>query len=181
MLMASLIDLGIFQLFDFIFPVLLVWAFVFALLQKTEVIGKSIGINAIIASVASLTVLLSRTVIDLINFIIPWFAIAIIFFVLMILLFMVMGAKDIQAYKQTNIQWILVAVGILIVVAGFGKVLGQSLLEQSAQTENVAEGQEAVAGADFQENIYATLFHPKILGLLVVVAIVVFTVALLSG
>ncbi|MEK6809687.1 MAG: hypothetical protein AABY40_03360, partial [Nanoarchaeota archaeon] len=110
--MVSPLDLGILQLFDFIFPVLLVWAFVFALLQKYEVIGKSIGINAIIASVASLTVLLSRTVIDLINFIIPWFAIAIIFFVLMILLFMIMGAKDIDAYKQTNIQWILVAVGI---------------------------------------------------------------------
>ena len=178
--MASPLDLGILNLFDFIFPVLLVWAFVFALLQKTEVIGKSMGINAIIASAASLTILLSRTAIELINFIIPWFAIAIIFFVVMGLLFMIMGAKDITAYKQTNIQWILVAVGILILVAGFGKVLGQSLLEQSAQTE-VTDGEESVAGSDFQQNIYATLFHPKILGLLVVFAIVVFTVALLSG
>ena len=181
--MATPLDLGILQLFDFIFPVLLVWAFLFALLQKTEVVGKSIGINAIIASAVSLTVLLSRTVIDLINFIIPWFAIAIIFFVLMILLFMIMGAKDIQAYKQTNIQWILVAVGILIVVAGFGKVLGQSLLEEGAQagTGTVVEGADGVATSGFQQNIYATLFHPKVLGLLVVFAIVVFTVALLSG
>ncbi len=179
--MASPLDLGILQLFDFIFPVLLVWAFVFALLQKTEVVGKSMGINAIIASATSLTILLSRTAIDLINFIIPWFAIAIIFFVLMVLLFMVMGAKDVTAYKQTNVQWILIAVGILIVVAGFGKVLGQSVLEQSAQTGDVVEGQEGVAGSDFQQNIYATLFHPKVLGLLVVFAIVVFTVALISG
>lgn len=179
--MASPLDLGILQLFDFIFPVLLVWAFVFALLQKTEVVGKSMGINAIIASATSLTILLSRTAIDLINFIIPWFAIAIIFFVLMVLLFMVMGAKDVTAYKQTNVQWILIAVGILIVVAGFGKVLGQSVLEQSAQTGDVVEGQDAVAGSDFQQNIYATLFHPKVLGLLVVFAIVVFTVALISG
>ncbi len=179
--MVSPLDLGLLQLFDFIFPVLLVWAFVFALLQKTEVVGKSMGINAIIASATSLTILLSRTAIDLINFIIPWFAIAIIFFVLMVLLFMVMGAKDVTAYKQTNVQWILIAVGILIVVAGFGKVLGQSVLEQSAQTGDVVEGQEAVAGSDFQQNIYATLFHPKVLGLLVVFAIVVFTVALISG
>ena len=179
--MVSPLDLGILQLFDFIFPVLLVWTFVFALLQKTEVVGKSMGINATIASAASLTILFSRVAIDLINFIIPWFAIAIIFFVLMVLLFMIMGAKDIKAYQQTNVQWILIAVGILIVVAGFGKVLGQSLLEQSAQTEAVAEGQDAVAGNDFQQNIYATLFHPKILGLLVVFAIVVFAVALLSG
>ena len=179
--MASPLDLGILQLFDFIFPVLLVWTFVFALLQKTKVIGDSIGINATIASAAALTILLSRTAIDLINFIIPWFAIAIIFFVLMVLLFMIMGAKDIKAYQQTNVQWILIAVGILIVVAGFGKVLGQTLLEEGAQAGTVVEGAEDVATGGFQQNIYATLFHPKVLGLLVVFAIVVFTVALLSG
>jgi len=180
--MASPLDLGILNLFDFIFPMLLVWAFVFALLQKTKVIGDSMGINATIASVASLTVLLSRTAIDLINFIIPWFAIAIIFFVLMVLLFMIMGVKEVTAYQDKTLQWVLVAVGILILVAGFGKVLGQSLLEQSAaQGETVIEGQETVASPDFQQNIYATLFHPKVLGLLVVFAIVVFAVALLSG
>ncbi|MDP3698993.1 MAG: hypothetical protein Q8R47_05390 [Nanoarchaeota archaeon] len=180
--MASPLDLGILNLFDFIFPVLLVWAFLFALLQKTEIIGKSMGINATIASAAALTILLSRTAIDLINFIIPWFAIAIIFFVLMVLLFMIMGAKEpLSAYRDQRVYWVLIAVGILILVAGFGKVLGQSLLEQSAQTGEVVEGQEAVAGSDFQQNIYATLFHPKVLGLLVVFAIVVFTVALLSG
>ncbi len=179
--MASPLDLGILQLFDFIFPVLLVWAFVFALLQKTEIIGKSMGINAIVASAASLTILLSRTAIDLINFIIPWFAIAIIFFVLMVLLFMIMGAKDITAYTQTNVQWVLIAVGILILVAGFGKVLGQTLLEEGAQAGTVVEGAEGVATTGFQQNVYATLFHPKVLGLLIVFAIVVFTVALLSG
>ena len=179
--MASPLDLGILNLFDFIFPVLLVWAFVFAMLQKTKVIGDSIGINAIIASATALTVLLSRPVIDLINFIIPWFAIAIIFFVLMVLLFMIMGAKDITAYKQTNVQWVLIAVGILIVVAGFGKVLGQTLLEEGAQVGTVVEGADGVATGGFQQNVYATLFHPKVLGLLIVFAIVVFTVALLSG
>ncbi|MDO8511568.1 MAG: hypothetical protein Q7S55_05395 [Nanoarchaeota archaeon] len=179
--MASPLDLGILNLFDFVFPVLLVWAFVFALLQKTKVIGESIGINAIIASATALTVLLSRSVIDLINFIIPWFAIAIIFFVLMVLLFMIMGAKDITAYKQTNVQWVIIAIGILIVVAGFGKVLGQTLLEEGAQAGTVVEGADGVATGGFQQNVYATLFHPKVLGLLIVFTIVVFTVALLSG
>lgn len=179
--MVSPLDLGILNLFDFIFPMLLVWAFVFALLQKTKIIGESPAINALIASAVSFTVLLSRTIIDLINFIIPWFAIAIIFFVLMVLLFMIMGAKDITAYQDKTLQWVLVAVGILIVVAAFGKVLGQSLLEQGAQAGTVVEGQGSVASGGFQQNIYATLFHPKVLGLLVVFAIVVFAVALLSG
>ncbi len=179
--MATPLDLSILNLFDFIFPVLLVWTFVFAMLQKTGVIGKSMGINATVASAAALMILLSRTAIELVNFIIPWFAIAIIFFVLTILLFMIMGAKDITAYQDKGVQWVLIAVVILIMVAGFGKVLGQSLLEQSAQTGETTPGEEDVASGDFQQNIYATLFHPKILGLLVIFAIVVFTVALISG
>ena len=178
--MASLLDLGILKSFDFIFPMLLVWAFVFALLQKTKLIGDAININAIIATAFAFMVLLSPTVIDLINFMIPWFAIAIICFILMVLLFMIMGAEKNIAYQDKTIQWVLVAVGILIVVAAFGKVLGQSLLEQGAQAGTVIEGQNTANGG-FQQNIYATLFNPKVLGLLVVFAIVVFAVALLSG
>ena len=128
------------------------------------------------------TVLLSRTVIDLINFMIPWFAIAIIFFILMVLLFMIMGAKEpLNAYSDKSLQWLLIAIGIIIVFAAFGKVMGQSLLEQASQQGDAAAGEEGAAGGSFQENIYATLFHPKVLGLIVIFAIAVFTVALLSG
>ncbi len=179
--MVTVLDLGLLQVVDFIFPFLLVWAFVFALLQKTEVVGKALGVNALIATVAAFTVLLSRTVIDLINFMIPWFAIAIIFFVLMILLFMIMGYKEVTAYQDPSIRWVLIAVGILIAFAAFGKVMGQSLLEQAAQPEQVAEGEGGVAAKSFQQNIFLTVFHPKVLGLLVLFAIAVFTVALMSG
>lgn len=179
--MVAVLDLGLLQVVDFIFPFLLVWAFVFALLQKTEVVGKAMGVNTLIATVAAFTVLLSRTVIDLINFMIPWFAIAIIFFVLMILLFMIMGYKEITAYQDPGIRWVLIAVGILIVFAAFGKVMGQSLLEQAAQPEQVAESEGGVATESFQQNIFLTIFHPKVLGLLVIFAIAVFTVALMSG
>ncbi|MBU0579512.1 MAG: hypothetical protein ABH824_02970 [Nanoarchaeota archaeon] len=179
--MATILDIGLIQSFDFIFPVVLVWAFMFAILQKTKVIGDSLGINALIASMAAFMVLLSRTVIDLINFMIPWFTIAIIFFLLMLLLFMVFGAKGTEAYQDKTIQWILVGVGILIVVAAAGKVMGQSLLEQSAQAGEVPAGDGEVSSQNFEQNIFATLFNPKVLGLIVMFGIVIFTVALLSG
>ncbi len=179
--MVSVLDLGLLQVVDFIFPFLLVWAFVFALLQKTKIVGEALAVNALIATAIGFTVLLSRTVIDLINFMIPWFAIAIIFFVLLLLLFMIMGYKDVTAYTDPGVRWVLIAVGILIAFAAFGKVMGQSLLEEGAQAEAVVEGAEGVATGGFQQNIYATLFHPKVLGLLVIFAIAVFTVALLSG
>ncbi|MEK6853223.1 MAG: hypothetical protein AABX64_00925 [Nanoarchaeota archaeon] len=180
--MVSVIDLGLLQLVDFVFPFLLVWAFVYALLHKFKLLGESPAVNALVATAMGFTVLLSRTVIDLINFMIPWFAIAIIFFILMVLLFMIMGAKEpLNAYSDKSLQWLLIAIGIIIVFAAFGKVMGQSLLEQASQQGDAAAGEEGAAGGSFQENIYATLFHPKVLGLIVIFAIAVFTVALLSG
>ena len=181
--MATTLDLGLLNVVDFIFPFLLVWAFMFAMLQKTKIIGDAMVVNALIATVAGFTVLLSRTVVDLINFMIPWFAIAIIFFILLLLLFMIMGYKEINAYQDPGVRWVLIAVGILIAFAAFGKVLGQSLLDQgqAIPTDEVIEGEESVATGGFQQNIYATIFHPKVLGLLIVFAIAVFTVALMSG
>ncbi|HLD79046.1 MAG TPA: hypothetical protein VJA18_00630 [Candidatus Nanoarchaeia archaeon] len=180
--MATPLDLGLLGVVDFIFPFLLVWAFMFAMLQKTKIIGDAMVVNALIATVAGFTVLLSRTVVDLINFMIPWFAIAIIFFILLLLLFMIMGYKEINAYQDPGVRWVLIAVGILIAFAAFGKVLGQSLLEQAAQPTEVQAGDGGgVASESFQQSIFLTIFHPKVLGLLIVFAIAVFTVALMSG
>ncbi|MBU0470398.1 MAG: hypothetical protein KKA62_03180 [Nanoarchaeota archaeon] len=181
--MATLIDLGLLQAFDFIFPVILVWAFMFAILRKTKVLGDNLNADVMVASAAALMVLLSRTIIDMINFMIPWFSVAIIFFVLMLLMFMLFGAKDTEKfYTDKGLRWVLIAVGLLIVAAAGGKVMGQTLLEQSATAGTAVDvGNGTSTSSDFEQNIYATLFNPKVLGLLVIFTIVVFAVALLSG
>jgi hypothetical protein len=91
--MASFLDLGLIQYFSAIFPVLLVFAVVYALLQKTKAVGGTPTINALIAIVAGFLILLSEKAIAVVNFIIPWFAVVIIFFVLMILVFYTFGLK----------------------------------------------------------------------------------------
>ena len=180
--MVTVLDIGLIKTFDFVFPVLLVWAFVFAMLQKTEVVGKNTGINATIASAASLMILLSRTVIDMINFMIPWFSIAIIFFLLMLMLFMIFGAKAEGAsyFQDKSLRWVLIAVGGLIFFAAIGNVLGQSFLEagEITTTTTVESGEGT---SDFQKNIIMTLRNPKVLGIGIIFAIVVFAIALLSG
>ena len=185
--MATILDVGLLKSFDVIFPFLLVWALVFALLQKTEAIGKSMGINAVIATVAAFTVLLSDTVVQLINFMIPWFVVAIIFFVLLILIFQTFGAKEEDVFgalrKDKAISWVIVGVGLVIMVAAFGNVLGQKFTEASFQQGTAVNATAAggVATSNFEQNITATLFHPKVLGLIVLFAVAIFAVALLSG
>ncbi len=181
--MATFLDVSLLQNFSFIFPVLLVFAITLALLQKTNVLGKSPAINALIAAVASFSVLLSKSVIDVINYMLPWFSVMIIFFVLLVLIFQFMGVKEDKwgdIVKEKAVYWSILGILIVIIFAAFANVLGQSALEGRSEltTEEVESG---VATGSFEENIYATLFNTKILGMIIIFTIIIFAVALLSG
>lgn len=185
--MVTVLDTGLLQSFNIVFPFILVWAIVFALLHKTQVIGseKAMGINAAIATAAAFMVLLSKTVINLINFMLPWFTVAIIFFILLILIFKTFGLQDAtleKALHKEQVYWAILGIALIIMIAGLGSVFGQSLLEQSGSegADTIVE-EGGVATGSFQANIFATLFHPKVLGLIIIFTIAIFAVALLSG
>ncbi|MBI4980140.1 hypothetical protein HZC30_01115 [Candidatus Woesearchaeota archaeon] len=185
--MATFLDVGLLNYFSSIYPFLFVLVLVYALLQKTKALGDSIGTNATIAVAAALMTMLSKTLIDVINFMIPWFVVVIIFLVLVILVFQIFGAKEADltsAMKDKAVYWTLIGIALVIMVAAFGKVLGQSLTEVSFQqgvnATNVT-GSGGVATSSFESNIYATLFHPKVLGLMIMFAIAIFAVAFLSA
>ncbi|MBI2669081.1 hypothetical protein HYX14_04535 [Candidatus Woesearchaeota archaeon] len=170
---------------DIIFVALLVFSLVYAILQKTGILGKAIALNAIVAVAVMFMVLLSDNLVKIINFMIPWFAIAIIFFILLILCFQVFGAgeKDIsKVLGDKTFQWTIIGVGIVIMVAAFGTVFGPSLTQASFQGQavNVTEG-GGTATPSFEQNIYATLFHPKVLGMLILFAVAIFAIAFLTG
>lgn len=183
--MVTVLDIGLLQTFDIIFPVLLVFALLFALLQKTKVVGASVSINAIISVAIAFMVLLSDTLVDIINFMTPWFAVVIIFFVLMILIFQVFGAKESDiagALKDKTLLWTIVGIGLLIAIAAIFSVLGQSFTEAAFEEGGEVTVTDAgVATKSFSGSLMATLFHPKVLGLIILFAIAIFAVALLSG
>lgn len=183
--MATILDIGLLEFFDPIFAVLLVFGIIYALLQKTEVVTKSLGINAIIAISISFMVLLSETLIQMINFMIPWFVIFILFGVLLMLIFQMLGAKDEHftsaLEKDGLLVWIIAGVGIVIMAAAFANVLGQSLLEEAGDAGVTAIGEGEVGTGSFQQNIYATLFNPKVLGLMILFGVAIFAILLLSG
>lgn len=185
--MATVLDLGLIQTFDVIFPVLLVFALVFAVLQKTKVVGESVGINSVIAVVIAFMVLLSDTLVQMINFMVPWFVVVIIFFILLILVFQIFGAKEADlasAVKDKAVYWTIIGIGIVILLAAFGNVLGQSFTEQAFQAGGgnvTASDGTGVASTSFEGSVTATLFHPKVLGMVIMFAIAIFAVAFLSG
>lgn len=183
--MATILDLSLLHAFDFVFPVLIVFAIVFAVLQKTSVIGKSMGINATIAIAAAFLVLLSESARGIIMFMIPWFSVAIIFFILLTLVFMTFGAKEetfAAALKDKTVVWTILGVIIVIALAAFANVFGQQLTAAGTSGGAAVNGTSGgVATSDYQQNLYATLFHPKVLALIVLFVIAVFAILLLTG
>ncbi len=184
--MATVLDLSLLKSFDVIFPVLLVFALVFAVLQKTKALGESLQINAIVAVVIAFMVLLSDTLVSVLNFMVPWFTVIIIFFILILLIFQIFGAQesDIRgALGDKTLQWTLIGVGIVLLVASLGTVLGQSFTDAAFDGDgNVTITDEGgVAQKDFMGSARATLFHPKVMGLVIIFLIAIFAVAFLSG
>ncbi|MBT3297401.1 hypothetical protein HN385_00595 [archaeon] len=183
--MVSVIDLGLVNYFSIIFPFLLIFSLVFAILQKVKIIGDSPVINAVVAFSAAMLAILSDTVVAMIVFIAPWFVVVFVFLILLLMAFQILGAKDADlalAVRDKSVQWVILGIAIVIILAGFGNVMGQDLLEQSQQTgETVDSSGELTDSGDFDENLMTTLFHPKVLGLIVLFGIAIFSVALLTN
>lgn len=175
--MVTFLEIGLFQYFNVIFSVLLIFAIVFAVLHKTKILGENATISAIVAVAIALMCLLSQTVLDLINFMTPWFVLVFVFVILLILVYQMLGAteKDILGALKTEktIQWAVFGVAIIILIAGFGHVWGETLAQQAEES--------GTEGDTFERDVYSILFDPKVLGLIFILLIAIFAIAFLTG
>lgn len=184
--MATFLDVGLLNYFSIIFPALLVFAIVYAILNTTKIIGGNKSLDAIVAVALGFMVLLSEDIVQVINFMAPWFVLVFIFVLLLVLVYRTAGAtdKDITEYIRTDrsVKWAIFAVGIIIFLAGLGTVLGQNIgpYLQGGNATTIEDIQSGVATGDWEQNVTATLFHPKILGVIMVLVIAVFAIALLG-
>lgn len=174
--MATILDLGILNYFGIIFPFLLMFVVSYAILQKTKVLSGEATINAMIAMAVSFLGVMSNTVISIVSFIAPWFTVMMIFLILLLLLFAIMGVseKEFLAAVKSNrgIQWSILGVSLIILIAGFSVTIGQDFLDAGSQQDELG---------DFEQNIFDIFINTKVLGMLLLFGISVFTVALLTG
>ena len=162
----------------------MVFSLVFALLQKTKIIGESAAINAIIAVAAAFMILLSQKAIQIVNFMIPWFAIVIIFLILLVLLFRVLGAKEetiAQAVNDKFVYWTILGIAIVIFAVALGNVFGQEALDAGSSTAHAVNTSSTSDSGAYQQNVWSIISNPKILGMMVIFTIAVFAIALLTG
>ncbi|MEM4637970.1 MAG: hypothetical protein QXK76_03035 [Candidatus Woesearchaeota archaeon] len=188
--MATFLDVSILGNFIGIFTFLLVFVVVLGLLELFKVFGDGHrGLHAIIALAVSFIVIFSRGVVVVIQTFIPWFTILIlvIFFILFAVRMFGATEKDIHSEltKGTTITtWIIIFTVVILLFslgAGFGQ---QSLSQISGSKINTsvnATDSTNTATSDFNKNLYATLFHPKVLGLILVMLLAVMAMLFLTG
>lgn len=205
--MASILDIGLLDFFKPIFIFLLVFAGLYALLTTTKIFGdakKIGGLNAIIAFVIAIIVTLSKPIVNFLMFVLPWFFILVLVLVILIFIGKIFGKtdKDIQwafSYRTKSpvITWIIIFIAIIVLV-GFMNLGGQSLLEQNPEFVEGENGTHAVVNSDdsdvlpqagkelntgtkdYEDNVLATIIHPKVLGIIALLIVGLISILLIT-
>ena len=173
---------------------ILVFAIIYALFQSAKILGDNKILHSIIAIMTSLMItVFSPGAREVVKYIIPWFTVLAIIMVFAIMLWKMFGItdSDVKAtiMKRTDIQWTLFIVVVILVLGALSQAYGQGQLELSDPSSNGSSqnsndvgkinmgnpGTTDTSSGSFNQNLGATIYHPKILG-----AILLFVIASLA-
>lgn len=184
--MVTFLEIGLIRYFSVIFPALLVFVVVYALLQRTKILGENKTVHATAAIVLAFILMLSEDITTIINFIAPWFVLLFIFVVLLLVVYKLMGAtdEDLTGFIRTDklTQWTIFIIGIVIVISAMAHVYGERLLPitQEEVPEGVNVTAVEAAPPAFGVSVAKVFFHPKVIGLIFIFLVAVFTIGLLT-
>ena len=180
--MATPLDISVLQQFNNVFPFLLILVLIYVVLDQMEWFKERRAIAAIISVLVALMALLSPIVIKSVSLIAPWFVLFIIFMVLMMLAFMATGIERnfiVDFVKQDKFGAALWTFAIITII-GVGSIV-------SVWTEETG-GLEKLQGTNLTAQVesgnasaFQTVFHPKILGVVLVMLVGFFTIKYMTS
>ena len=194
--MATFLDITLLEQFSSIVAFLFVFTVVYMIFQGTKLFTENKGLHAIIAFCIGLFVLFSSAARNIITVMSPWFVLMfiIIMFVLVGVKMLGISDKDITSAimkKEYNyVIYFIVAFAVIIVMyalsQSFGQTAGPYLGSSIDNNATINTGQTVqgngtgTATGDFNKNMAATIFHPKVLGLIFLLMVASFTIRLLA-
>jgi len=181
--MATPLDISLLQQFSGVFPFLFVLVLIYAVLQMTDMFKEKKGLSGAIAFITAIMTLLSGVAIKTINLMAPWFVLFMIFGVLMILAYMAFGISKEKIleiltgseYGGTSSTWVI-AIMLIIGLGSLFTVINEERGFPLSEEAGVAEAQPPG-----ETGFWETLFHPKILGMVLVLLIAFFTLGKLAS
>ena len=163
--MATFLDVTGLQHFTSIFVFLFVWLVVFAILVLTKVLGDNKLLTSLIGLLLAIFVLLSPITTSIIADVSPFIAVVFLFIVLVSVAAKMLGG-DIEAFPAMRGIFVVVIILIIVISAGI-KLREQVNVPSETQT-------------DLSKTVNL-IFHPTFLGTVLILAIAIFTIALLAS
>jgi len=173
--MATILDITGLESFSLLFSFLFVLVIVFAVLSYGKFLGENKTIHGLIALLIAIMALFSENVVNSINMMAPWFVLFFVFILFMIMAFKIFGTTDSDIMsvlanpEYRYIIWWVVAIGLIIGIGSLtSTVWGEGV---PAHNESSTE-----VGSTGSSAFFDTLFHPKILGIALILLVAVFTI-----
>jgi len=183
--MATPLDITALQQFSGVFPFLLVLVLVYALLSMSDMFKQRQGLAALIAVIAAIMTLFSRIAIKTINLMAPWFVLFVIFGVLLILAYMAFGISKEKIIETItgeeyggSFGMCVIAIMLIIGVGSLFFVINEEKSFKDLAAGNVSMGERPV---EQTYGFWQTLFHPKVLGMVLVLLVAYFTISKMSS
>jgi hypothetical protein len=188
--MATFLDLGLLTHFAVIFPFLLVFVGGYALLQQLKVISEDKGINAIIALALASMTLFSKPALALIFVASPWVVVLFMFVLIFIIIFRFLGVEhdtiqNVMTKDWHTPHWVILILIVVIALGAGSIVFGPDLLDAGSGAGPGGLPQEVTEPSpgqtdNFEQNVVDVVFHPKLLGMLFLLLIALFTIRTLA-
>lgn len=166
--MATFLDITGLQQFSTIFVFIFVWLVVYAILTYSKILGENKAIHVIIGLVIALLVLFSPIATGTIEYIAPWFAVVFIFVIFASIALKLFGATGVESLGSLRI--VTVVVILLVLVVGALSYVRQQVTAPGDNETSIDYGKTTTL-----------LFHPKILGIIFLMIISIFTIVLMAG
>ena len=201
--MAAVVNTGLLGNFSLIFTFLLVYVIIYGILEATKPFGgEKKGVHAMVAAAMGILVILSPTLVTMLNVMVPWFLILILFIFFVLFIMKMFGGESVDFTKKVTegrrIPTWIVIVSAAILLFGLAKSLGGQTLEKGQWDTSDVNGTEPMSGedlknlensnttgssvatSDFETNVVNTLVNPKVLGLILIMLVAVFAMFFLA-
>lgn len=183
--MATPLDTGLLSSFQPLFGLLFVFVIVYAVLAKTEILGKNKAVPVVIAVLLAVSALLSKVALKTMTLMAPWFVILFIFGIFVLVTFSLFGVKDdiiTGLWKGAGggplFWWVLV----IVILIGVGSLLTVLKEEKKAPMFLENETNATINGVSVEPQIsfWHTLLNAKVLGAALVLLIALFAISNLT-
>jgi hypothetical protein len=185
--MATFMDISVLKHFSVIFSFLIVWIIMYAIFTWGKFPGDNQGLHAVLAFAIAMLVLLYKPAIDIINNAVPWFVVMFIFIVFILISFKIFNTSNdaiFDALKGNRliVNW-LIGISVIILIVSASQVFGQNALVAGTGggSTTLTNSTGSTGSENFNQNVTATFFHPKVLGLIAILLIGAFTINFLAA